>query len=324
MSLLKKMLRELPFSNDELQNLIATAQYRYKVFQIPKRKKNEFRTIAQPSLEIKLIQNWLTCKTLSSLPLHKAAMAYRIGQSIAQHAAMHANSRFLLKMDFINFFPSISAADVCRYLVEVGHMSIEDAGIISSLVCWRDKVQNKLCLSIGAPSSPHLSNVIMNAFDKNIMKICKPERVVYSRYADDLAFSTNKKEVLSDIVRQVQVVCKELEYPRLEINLKKTLSVSRAHRRVLVGLILTPDGQISLGRNKKRQLRSELYRFKRETLDDAAIPVLRGELAFAWSVENKFIHSMLRQFGNEIFRKLDLPFSTIGKGAQAIRHNVIE
>ena len=99
MSLIARMLRELPFSADELHDLIATAQYRYKVYKIPKRQPNQFRTIAQPSPEIKLIQRWLIGSVLSSLPIHKVATAYRDGRSIADHAAVHAKNRFLLKME---------------------------------------------------------------------------------------------------------------------------------------------------------------------------------------------------------------------------------
>lgn len=311
MSLIERMLRELPFSADELYDLIATAQFRYKVYQIPKRQPNQFRTIAQPSPEIKLIQRWLINDVLLALPIHKAATAYREGRSIADHAALHAKNRFLLKMDFKNFFPSISVVDVRKHLIEVGKMSIEDARLISLLVCWRDKAKGKLCLSIGAPSSPLLSNTMLYAFDKKIVQLCKAHKVIYSRYADDLAFSTSKKEVLSEIAKQVQSVCDELDYPKLEINHKKTVSTSRAFRRVLVGLVLTPDGQVSLGREKKRRLRSELYRFSQDRLAAADIPTLRGELAFVWSVESKFINSLLRQFGTDVFRKLDLPFTLV-------------
>lgn len=308
MSIIDWMLKELPFSADELHDLIHTAQYRYKVYRIPKRQPNQFRTIAQPSPEIKLIQRWLINNVFLSLPIHKAATAYRPGKSIGDHAALHVKNRFLLKMDFKNFFPSISVVDVRRYLIEVGKMSFEDARIISLLVCWRDKTNGNLCLSIGAPSSPHLSNVILNSFDKIIVKLCRTHKVTYSRYADDLAFSTNKKEILSEIFQQVKVICEELAYPKLVVNHKKTISISRAFKRVLVGLVLTPDGNVSLGRERKRRLRSELYRFSQDRLDAADIPRLRGELAFAWSVEKQFINSLVGQLGSEVFRKLDLPF----------------
>lgn len=313
MNIMIKMLNELPFSNDELSDLISTAQFRYKVFEIPKKKEGRFRVIAQPTPEIKLIQRWLLKRVLSKLPIHRSATAYRSGLSISDHAAKHAKNRFLLKMDFKNFFPSISVDDVRRHLVEVGKMTIEDAKVISLLVCWRDKSTGNLCLSIGAPSSPALSNSILYSFDKKVIQICQGYKVRYSRYADDLAFSTNKEEVLSELMKEIHYLCSEIEYPKLEINQEKTVSTSRGFRRVLVGLVLTPEGNISIGRENKRRLRSELYRFSKGLLKEKNIATLRGELAFVWSVEKSFINTLLRQQGREVFIKLDLPFSLAEK-----------
>ncbi|WP_020167401.1 MULTISPECIES: retron St85 family RNA-directed DNA polymerase [Methylotenera] len=308
MSIFNRMLTELPYSKDELLNLIATAQFRYKVYKIPKRKPNQFRTIAQPSPEIKLIQRWLVKSVLADLPLHKVATAYRKGKSIADHANLHKKYQFLLKMDFKDFFPSINVLDVRNYLIETANMSEDDARLVSSLVCWKDKEKNRLCLSIGAPSSPHLSNIIMYEFDEQVSIMCKELNVSYSRYADDLAFSTSQKNVLEKIPNIIKNICLALEYPKLIINDSKTVSTSRAKGRVVVGLVLTSEGNISLGREKKRQLRYELYKFSKGVLDHESISKLRGDLAFVWSVEERFIHTLLRQFGNEVFTNLELPF----------------
>ena len=308
-ALLLRMHDELPFSTRELASLIATAQYRYKVYQIPKRRPNEFRTIAQPSAEIKIIQRWLIQSVLGKLPLHKAATAYREGKSIADHAAIHADRRFLLKVDFSDFFPSITAEDVRRHLLRYGKMPTEDIEAITKLVCWRNRATGRLCLSIGAPSSPALSNSLLYDFDKAVAKLLTGKRVRYSRYADDLAFSTNAPNTLSDIYTGLGQVCAELPYPRLKINTAKTVFTSKAHRRVLVGMVLTPDGEISLGRERKRRLRSALYRFSNGNSEPSEVATLRGELAFAWSVERAFVLSLVRQRGADVFEALGLPFS---------------
>ena len=306
--ILPLMLKDLPFSKDELQALLATAPYRYKVYKIPKRKPNEFRTIAQPTPEIKLIQRWFVDNIFSKLPVHPAATAYREGISIAKHAETHAARRFLLKMDFKNFFPSIRSADVEQHLRTYGKLTADQAKIISHFVCWRDRTSRQLCLSIGAPSSPMLSNTILIDFDRQISAIARQKKVRYSRYADDLAFSTNQSGVLSEMESEVKRVCAQLAYPKLTVNDDKTVFTSRQFRRVLVGLVLTPSGVVSLGRDKKRRLRSELFRFSQGKLDDEYISKLRGELAYAWSIEPDYIRTLIRQRGVEILEKLGLPF----------------
>ncbi|AXQ28112.1 RNA-directed DNA polymerase [Solimonas sp. K1W22B-7] len=309
MNLLDRMIDELPFSKEELLEIIATASYRYKVFQIPKRQPGQWRTIAQPTPEVKLLQRWLVDNVLSQLPVHRAATAYREGVSIYAHAEKHVDKKYLLKMDFQDFFPSISADAVQQHLLGVGKIKEKDATLIRALVTWRNKVSGKRCLSIGAPSSPILSNTMMYRFDTEISIIAKRYGAVYSRYADDMAFSTNRKGVLTELSREVESLCGKLPYPRLTLNKQKTVYTSRAYKRVLVGLVLTPDRKVSLGREKKRELRSKLYRLLKGApgVDSAS---LRGELAFANSVEPEFISSLVRQFGTDAFLQLGLPFGS--------------
>jgi len=309
-ALLQQMLRDLPFSMDELASLIRTAPYRYKVYQIPKRQPNQYRTIAQPSYEVKLLQHWLMGNVFAKLPIHTAARAYRNGVSIRDHAARHVKKRYLLKMDFTNFFPSIRDVDVQRHLVRFGKLSQEEARIVSQIVCWSDRTRGEFCLSIGAPSSPCLSNTLLYEFDKKAAALARDSNVVYSRYADDLAFSTNRRDILINVAAAIPSLCSNLEYPRLAVNDNKTVFTSRAFRRTLVGLVLTPESNVSLGRTKKRKLRSELYRFANNKLSSEEEATLRGQLAFAWSVEPSFIRSLIRQRGAEVFERLQLPFRT--------------
>src|SRR5438046_1659914 len=93
----------------ELWMLVQSAPYRYKVYQIPKRNPGQFRTIAQPAREVKILQRWVMKHVLAKFEVHPAATAYRKDLSILDNARPHASSRFLLKMDFKDFFPSLKA-----------------------------------------------------------------------------------------------------------------------------------------------------------------------------------------------------------------------
>lgn len=78
----EQMLESLPFSRTELDKIIRTAPYRYKVYYIDKRSGDGKREIAQPSAELKLIQRWVVENVLSSYPIHPAAAAYIKGKGI--------------------------------------------------------------------------------------------------------------------------------------------------------------------------------------------------------------------------------------------------
>ena len=107
-SLFKRIIANTPFSESELVLLILTGPTRYKDHSINKRHGRGKRLISQPTVELKLIQRWLVSSELSSLPIDEHATAYRKGLSIRNHVEPHTRSHFLLKLDFRDFFPSLT------------------------------------------------------------------------------------------------------------------------------------------------------------------------------------------------------------------------
>jgi RNA-directed DNA polymerase len=301
---------KVPFAADELDTLIATAQYRYKVYKLKKRSGKGWRTIAHPAPEVKLIQRLLVKTILSGLPVHTSATGYRPGKSTADHATPHLGSRFLLKMDFSDFFPSVTANDVRMHALRHLKLDTESIEVLVKILCWRNKSSHELTLSIGAPSSPLISNSILFDFDSRLAHICQHHQVAYTRYADDLAFSTNRPHLLIVIRDRVREVINEIAYPRLRLNEAKTLDVSKRHRRSLAGLVLTPQGYASLGRDRKRLIHSKVFRCLKGDLSVEELGGLRGLLAYAWSVEPTFVQALLRKYGNGVMELLELPFRT--------------
>ncbi len=290
MTLFDRMLGDTPFNRAELALLVQTAPRRYKVHKIAKRNNRGEREIAQPTAEIKLLQRWIVDNVFRDLPVHDAATAYRKGGSILVHARPHADKRYLLKLDFKNFFPSITANAFEMHLKRYAKNLInDDIQLLIRLLFRLDSRETELRLSIGAPSSPAVSNTVMYPFDEKVQKICRDLKVTYTRYADDLAFSTNVPRVLDVVLEKIRSLCKEIEYPSLALNQKKTVNVSRKHHRQLTGLTLTNQGRVSLGKDKRRILRSMIDHFARGLLDDAGIARLRGLLAFARSVDPSVI-----------------------------------
>lgn len=306
MSILVGMKSELPIELDELLVIIATASRRYKIYEIPKRSNRGMRIIAQPSPEVKLLQKWVVARIIKKFPVHKSARAYIKNKNIVEHAEPHANKRFLLKMDFENFFNSIKSHDVKRFLVEKGGLSEEDSTIATSILVWKNKKTGDRCVSVGAPSSPSLTNAMLYEFDRAVASFCKENSIVYTRYADDLAFSTNKKNTLEEVPGFICRFIQEKPYQYLKVNNTKTVSTSKRYQRVLAGLVLTPDGKVSLGRERKRRLRAQLNSFKYNEIPLDEVYNLRGMLAYAWSIEPFFVKSMIARYGSDLFFRLGL------------------
>lgn len=304
MEIIERIQSDFSLSLHDARVLIFTAAYRYKLHYIEKRHGRGKRLIAQPTAEIKLLQRWAVEKYVGQLPIHKAATAYRSGISIKDHASIHADNRYLLKLDFQDFFPSILGKHFLMHLKSHASIADDDANLLMRLLFRFDRETQDYVLSIGAPSSPAVSNTIMYDFDNALTNYCRTRDVVYSRYADDLALSTSKPKVLNDAFDFVKRLCGDMPYPRLQLNDAKTVFTSKKHRRQLTGLVLTNDGQPSLGREKKRLIRSMAHHFSLGELSQDQVLHLRGLLAFAFSIEPLFFSSINRMIGEEAFQRL--------------------
>lgn len=312
-TLLKVLAEKIPISVEELETIVRTASFRYKVYDIPKRSGRGVRTIAQPAPEVKWIQSVVCDEFLNKWPIHLAATAYRKNQSTADHARVHAGSSFLLKLDFENFFPSILAADVAHHIRLHTDLDDADQRRLTTILTWRNKKTRTHCLSIGAPSSPLVSNSMLYEFDSRVGDFCHGAGVAYSRYADDLAFSTNKPDVLKVVNEFVREVIPTIRYPRLTLNIDKTVNVSKRYRRSLVGLVLTPDGQVSLGREQKKLLRAQIHWHLTGRLRADEEGSLRGRLAYALSAEPTFVARLADHFGSEALSGLGISTAAISK-----------
>lgn len=277
----------------DIERLIRTAPRRYKVFTIPKRNGGE-RVVAQPSRELKMLQRLIVERVINDLPIHDAVHGYVAGRGIKSNAAQHAGSNFILKMDFSDFFPSIHPGDLGRHLKRYLHtpFSTVERTQLYKLLFWRPKGQSLLRLCIGAPSSPFVSNTIMFRLDEIFSSAAKVHGITYTRYADDLTFSCIRKGVLGTFEREIHNQVAHMRSPRLTINENKTVHISRAQRRMVTGVVINSTGDLSLGRERKRLIRSMAYRSNRGLLSSEEEMELSGLLSFAHDIEPVFAQKM--------------------------------
>lgn len=296
--LFQRLIEATPFSRDELYLLILTAPSRYKDHQILKRHGRGKRLISQPTKEVKYIQRVIVSHELSDLNVNSAATAYVGGRSIKDHAKPHAKHRYLLKLDFKDFFPSITE-DVVQYCLRRDRQYTEaELLIICRLLCRRPKGESKLRLSIGAPSSPFVSNYVMVEFDRLIGKFVEERGGTYTRYADDLALSTSEPGLLDVFEGEVRrLLSEDVAYLGLSLNEEKTVNVSKKNKRSLTGLILSNAGEVSIGRERKRKLRAAINAYSKGRLSPQEVATLRGQLAFIWSVDRPFVAGLLARLG---------------------------
>jgi RNA-directed DNA polymerase len=262
------------------------------------------RIISQPARELKLLQRSLLDLRLKYLPIHPAATAYRKGVSLRQNAEPHIGCDTIIKMDFKNFFPSIRGQDWIAYCRANNVFETEfDIKASTLLLFHRPKSSSVLRLSIGAPTSPLVSNVLLFNFDNSITERLPSSKINYTRYADDLTFSAPRAGYLHGVTSIVARTLREMPHPRLEINGEKTHTVTRKYHQIVTGLTLA-DQAVSIGRDKKRLIRAAVHHFTLGKLNSVEIRSLCGQLAYINSVEPAFINILRERYGDDAITSL--------------------
>jgi RNA-directed DNA polymerase len=278
----------------------------YKVYTIPK-KNGGRRTIAHPSKMLKAFQRDLSLYLTAVLPVHEAATAYRTGTSIKKNASAHSKHSYLLRMDLSSFFNSIDTAifdeELRRHNIK---LNSKDLKFIHQCAFWSPTKTSTghLILSVGAPISPLISNFLMHTFDTIVSDICIQKEITYTRYADDLFFSTNIRDACFKLPELIHYILKKTYKNKLSINQTKTRFSSKAHNRHITGITLTNEDKLSLGRQRKRLISSMIHRRILNNLNKEDTKRLQGLLSYANHIEPTFILSMKKKYSESVINSV--------------------
>ncbi len=291
--IIERMSRELSLPLPFVYSMSVTASHQYYSYDIPKRTGGT-RTIHHPSRRLKALQRWLLTNVIQYLPVHDAATAYRKGKSIFDNARPHVHSNYLLRLDFINFFPSITALDIKAYAADRGHHFLDwttgDIEFFCRVVCRRN------VLTIGAPTSPGLSNVLCYDLDQEVDNYCRKFDIAYSRYADDLFFSTRAPNILAKLETEVPRICANLRFPTgLVVNPTKIRHSSKRGARRVTGVLLGSDEKMYVGRPLKRLIRAQIHQLEKLTPRERSS--LAGLIAYVVGIDPVFLNTMINKYG---------------------------
>lgn len=235
---------------------------KYIVFEIPK-KNGEKRQIKAPTAKLKQLQKRLSdllneCFEQISNEYDKKSLShgFRKNHSIVTNAKNHKNKRYVFNVDLHNFFPSINFGRVRGFLVKNNNFNLNPkvATVIAQIACHNNELPQ------GSPCSPVVSNLIGHLLDVRMVNLAKKAKCTYSRYADDLSFSTNKKDFPDSIAIMTNdnwvagnILIKEIEKVGFTLNPSKTSMQFKNSRQMATGLIV----------NKKVNVKKEYYRIAR-------------------------------------------------------------
>jgi RNA-directed DNA polymerase len=242
------------YSKSYIKRAVSHPNSFYRKFYILKKNKQR-RQLAEPLPSLKEIQRWILNNLLYKLQPHRYAKAYFPGFTIKDNFKYHKKKNHVLSLDITNFFESVSYQRIEALFKNIGYAPIV-ASLLTKLVTLNGS------LAQGAPTSPHLSNLILRQFDHKVESYCKNNKLMYTRYADDLTFS-GKEIGIDSITTFIQ---KELSELGLELNESKSKFMPSHGRQIVTGIVVNMTPQIP--RNKRKDIRQEVYYIKKYGIDD--------------------------------------------------------
>lgn len=220
----------------------------YRHFEIPKRRGGT-RTITTPRKNLKTLQRSLLQVLTHLFPRHKCAVGFERGESVVSHAKVHAGKRWVYIVDLQDFFPSITRSRVYGMLRSKPFEASEPlARYLSNLVTY-DGV-----LPQGAPTSPILANLLCRRMDARLFRWARDRGLSYTRYADDLAFSTNRVEFREKDRAEIRKI---IEDEGFQVHPEKQKLMPWYGRQFVTGLVVNEKPNVP--RSTIRNLRALLH-----------------------------------------------------------------
>jgi RNA-directed DNA polymerase len=240
----------------------------YKEFKIPKRSKG-YRLIHAPRTSLKIIQRKLN-QVLNCIYQPKpSTYGFTIGKSIIGNAEQHLQQKCVLNLDIKDFFPSINFGRVRGlFMAHPYNYPKEVATVLAQICCHENKLPQ------GAPTSPTISNMICARMDSQLQHIARKHRCIYTRYADDITFSTSKSQfsglLAFDLGKEGKFVLGEglreiIEQNGFSVNESKVRLRTQYQHQEVTGI--TVNEKLNVRRKYVRQIRAMLHAWEKYGLE---------------------------------------------------------
>jgi RNA-directed DNA polymerase len=252
---------------------IVAPDKKYQTFHIPK-KSGGTRQILAPINALKIIQRKLNQVLQAVYEPKPAVHGFRSQKSILTNAREHykrkPKPKLYLNLDIQDFFPSINFGRVRGMFMAKPYKLNKEVATVLAQICCHDKY-----LPQGAPTSPIVANMLCAKLDSQLLRLAQENRCFYTRYADDLTFSTSLSRFRSEIATQLgqtsqvdlgDALLNIIKTNGFEVNAAKIRLQTRKQRQEVTGL--TVNRFPNVRRSFVRQIRAMIHAL--EKYGDAA------------------------------------------------------
>lgn len=295
----------------------------YTEFKIPKRKPDEhgntrWRHLINPHPELKILQRHIkeTLENINLLPTN-AAHAFIKNRDYYTNAEVHKDNVHIINIDLKNFFDTITEKVLYNALLEQPIFNVDREKTDPILDNIITIATYKGSTPQGSPLSPYLSNIIMVPFDYNIRKKLNQREIKtkYTRYADDMTFSSKKSQDITEIIKLVETTLNECYNRDIKMNYEKTKKITPG-RCFITGVKLNQKHELTTGWEKKKQIKSRMYNLAKSLTDENIYTQekldefmsINGYLAFMHNIEPEYTNYLINKYN---WREIENKFNSI-------------
>jgi len=279
---------------------LSTVDHYYR-FYIPKRKGGR-RRIASPKSELAKAQRKIKTEILDQIAVHFSAMGYRKNFSIVSNAQHHVGKAVVVNADIENFFQSIKLGKVRKVFRDSGYN--KGVSTVLALLCTDSENYTRVYdgrkyyfayggrhLPQGSITSPALSNLCCRNLDEKLFALADDLFYTYTRYSDDLSFSSEKPMYVGVLLRKINILLQEQGF---SLNTQKT-KVQRTNRNQIV-TGLSVNEKVNVPRLYYRRFRAFLNYCEKSNLQDELSNKILGRLNYYKSINLNLVGSLSRRY----------------------------
>lgn len=251
---LKTTYRKITLS--EFGYFLSKRDSQYVQFEIPK-KTSGSRKITAPKKGLKKIQRRIAFALETLFDPSRAVNGFVNSRSIVTNALPHLNKKFVYNLDLKDFFPSIHYGRI-KAVLKLSPINASEsmAHLIAHIACFEG------VLPQGSPLSPLLTNLVCQSLDSSLEKMAEDYNCTYSRYADDITFSSNKVIFQNKFINRLHSTIAKQGF---SINKRKTRLQNYYQRQEVTGIIV--NEKLSINRSDIKKIRAMLYNWENKGLD---------------------------------------------------------
>jgi RNA-directed DNA polymerase len=235
------------------------------------------RTITAPRAALRRVQRRILTEILNKVDPAPNAHGFVRGRSTVSNAAPHVNAKLVLKLDLVDFFPTIHFRRALGLFQWLGYDD-RVARVLASLCTFRPVLEGGRVawpgiLPQGAPTSPALANLVCRRLDRRLDRLAREMGGTYTRYADDLTFSfVAEPRSVGRFLWWVDQICQQEGFRE---NTKKRRVLRRKNQQRVTGVVV--NEKLAIPRRERRRFRAILANVKKNGLEAEA----RGREDFA-------------------------------------------